>query len=144
VFVSTEQKMKAMEAAPELSGHWGWEGTLRKVVGQYWWPEMCVNVKDKLKMWEHCEMRAPLQYDEPLNSLSFSQLLQRVRMDISYMPKTEDGYHLQVVTREYRNRGAETRSLKQGIGEGSRLPSRRGNLLHRNPRKCVRGRRSRE
>jgi len=38
-------------------------------------------------------------------------------MDISYMPKTEDGYHLLVVAREYLSGWAEVRPLKQGTSE---------------------------
>jgi transposase-like protein len=38
-------------------------------------------------------------------------------MDISYMPKTEDGYHLLVVAREYLSGWAEARPLKQGTSE---------------------------
>jgi len=50
--VSAEQKRKSMKAADELSGHHGREGTLRKVVEQYRWPEMCDDVKDWVKMCE--------------------------------------------------------------------------------------------
>jgi hypothetical protein len=99
--VSTEQKRKAMEAAHELSGHRGREGTLRMVVEWYWWSEMYVEVKDWVKLCEECEKRVLLRYDEPLNSLTFSHLWQQVVMDISYMPKTENRYHLLVVAREY-------------------------------------------
>jgi hypothetical protein len=49
VLVSAEQKRKAMESAHELSGHPGREGTLRKIVERYWWPEMYVDVKDWVK-----------------------------------------------------------------------------------------------
>jgi hypothetical protein len=117
VVVSTEQKRKAMEAAHELSGHRGREGTLRKVVEWYWWPEMYVDLKDWVNTCEQCEKRSPLRYDEPLKSLTVSHLWQLVGMDISYMPKTDDGYHLLVVAREYLSRWAEARPLKQGISE---------------------------
>ena len=54
VFVSADQKRKAMEAAHELSGHRGREGTLRRVVERYWCPEMYVDVKDWVKTCEQC------------------------------------------------------------------------------------------
>jgi hypothetical protein len=38
-------------------------------------------------------------------------------MDISYMPKTDDGYHLLVVAREYLSGWTEARPLKQGTSE---------------------------
>jgi hypothetical protein len=107
VFVRAEQKRKAMEAAHELSGHRGREGTLPKVVERYWWPEMYVVVKDWVKTCEQCQKRAPLQYDKPLKSLTVSHVWQRVGMDISYMPKIEDGYHLLVVAWEYLSGWAE-------------------------------------
>ena len=117
VLVSAEQKRKALEAAHELSGHRGREGTLRKVVERDWWPEMYVDVKDWVKTCEQCEKRVPLRYNEPLKSLTVSHLWQRVGMDISYMPKTEDGYHQLVVAREYLRGWAEARPLKQGTTE---------------------------
>jgi len=117
VLVSAVQKRKALEAAHELSRHHGREGTLRKVVEQYWWPEKYVDVKDWVKTCGQCEKGAPLRYDEPLTSLTVSHLWQRVGMDISYMPKTEDRYHLLVVAREYLSGWAEARPLKQGTSE---------------------------
>jgi len=117
LFVSAEQKWKAMEAAHELSGHRGRAGTLQKVVEPYGWPEMYGDVKDWVKWWEQCEVRAPLRYDEPLKSLTVSHLWQRVGMDISHMPKTEDRYHLLVVAKEYLRGWAEARPLKQGTSE---------------------------
>ena len=107
VLVSAEQTRNAMEAAHELSGHRGKEGTLPKVVERYWWPEMNVDVKDWVTTCKHCKKRVPLRYDEPLESLTVRHLWQRVGMDISYMPKTEDGYHLLVVAREYLSGWAE-------------------------------------
>jgi hypothetical protein len=101
-----------MEAAHELSGHRGREGTLQMVVERYWWPEMYIDVKDWVKMCEQCDKRAPLRDDEPLTSLTVSHLWQRVGVDISYMPKTEDRYHLLVVTRESLSGWAEARPLK--------------------------------
>jgi hypothetical protein len=74
VLVSVEPKRKAMEAAHALSGHGGRERTLRKLVERYWWPEMFVDVNDSVKTCEQCEKRAPLQYDEPLKSLTVSHL----------------------------------------------------------------------
>jgi len=38
-------------------------------------------------------------------------------MDISYMPKTEDGYYLLVVAREYLSGWAEPQPLKQRTSE---------------------------
>jgi hypothetical protein len=38
-------------------------------------------------------------------------------MDISYLPKTKDGYHLVVVAREYLSGWAEARPLKLGTSE---------------------------
>ena len=96
-----------MEAAHNLSGHLGREGTLGKVVERYWWPVMYVDVKDRVKMCEQCEQRPPLLYDEPLKSLTVSHLCQRVGMDISYMPKTKYPYHQPVVAREYLSGWAE-------------------------------------
>jgi len=78
---------------------------------------MYLDVKDWVKMCEQFEKRASLQYDEPLSSLTIRHLWQRVGMDISYMPKTEDGYHLLVVARDYLSGWAAARPLKQGISE---------------------------
>jgi hypothetical protein len=66
---------------------------------------------------KQCETRAPLQYNEPLKSLTVSHLWRRVGMDISYMPKTDDGYHLLVVAREYCTGWAEAQPLTQGTPE---------------------------
>jgi len=79
-----------MEATDELSRHCGREGTLRKVVEGYRWPEMYVDVKGWVITCKQCENRAPPRYDQPLKSLTVSHLWQRVGMDISYMPKRED------------------------------------------------------
>jgi len=54
VLVCAEQKRKAMDAANELSGLCGREGTLRKIVELYWSSEMYVNIKDWVKMCEQC------------------------------------------------------------------------------------------
>jgi hypothetical protein len=62
---------------------------------------MYVDVKDWVKPCEQYEMRAPLRYDEPLKSLTVSHLWQRVGIDISKIPKTDDGYHPPVEAREY-------------------------------------------
>jgi len=76
VLVSAEQITKAMEAAHELTGHRGREGTLRQVVEQDWWPELYVDVKDWVQTREQCETRAPLWYDESLKSVPVSHLCQ--------------------------------------------------------------------
>jgi len=102
-----------MDAAHEMSRHRGREGTLRKVVERYWWPVMYVNVMDWVKTYKQCEKSAPLRYDEPLKRLTVSHLWQRVGMDISYMPKMEDGYHPLVVARKYLSGWAEARPLTQ-------------------------------
>jgi len=78
---------------------------------------MNVDIKDWVKTYEQCEKRAPLRYDEPLESLKVSHLWLQVGMDISDMPKTENGYHLLVVAREYISRWAGARPLKQGTSE---------------------------
>jgi hypothetical protein len=96
-----------MEAAHELSGNRGREGTLGKVVEQYWWPELYVDVKDLVKMCQQCNKRAPLRYDECLKSRTVGHLWQRVGMDILYMPNTEDEYHLLEVPREFLSGWAE-------------------------------------
>jgi len=106
-----------MEAAHTLSGHRGREGMLLKGVKRYCWPEMYVEVKGWVKTCEQCEEKPPVRYDEPLKNLTISHLLQRVGMHISYMPKTEDGYHLLVLAREYLSVWAEARPLKQGTSE---------------------------
>jgi len=62
---------------------------------------MYVDIKDWVKTYEQCEKGAPPRYDEPLYSITISHLWQRVVMDISYLPKTEDVYHLLVVDRGY-------------------------------------------
>jgi len=117
VLESAEQNSKSMEVAHELSWHRGREGMLRKVVERYWLPEMYVDVIDWLTKCELCGKRAPLRYDEPLKSLTVSHLWQRVGMDISYMPKMEDGYHPLVVARDYLSGWAEAQQLKQGTSE---------------------------
>jgi len=106
-----------MKGANELSGHRGREGTLRKVVQRYWWPEMYVDVKDWEKTCEECEKRAPVPYDKCLKRQTVSHLWQRVGMDISYMPKMENGYHLPVVAREYLSGWEEAQPLKHGTSE---------------------------
>jgi len=74
VLVSTEQKRNAMQAAHQRSGHCGRKGKIRKVVEQYWLPEMYVGVKDWVKMCEQYEKRAPLRDNEPVNCLTVSHL----------------------------------------------------------------------
>jgi len=63
------------------------------------------------------ETKAPLQYGLPLKSLTVSHLWQCVGMDISYMPKTEDGYHLLVSALECLSGWAEAQLLTQGTWE---------------------------
>jgi len=117
VLVSTEQKWKTMNAAHKLSRHCGREGMLRNVLEMYWRPEMYVDVKDSLKTCEPSEKRLPLRYDKPLKSLTVSHLWERVTMDIFYMPKTEDVYHLLLVAREYLGGWVEARPAKPGTSE---------------------------
>jgi len=78
---------------------------------------MYVDVKDRVTLCEQCGTCAPIQYDEPLKSLTVSQLWQRVGMDISYMPQTEDRYHQLVVAREYLSGWAVARPIKKGTSE---------------------------
>jgi len=78
---------------------------------------MYVDVKDRVKMCEQCEKRAPVRYNKPLKSLTVCHLWPQDGMDISYMPKTEDGYHQLVVSREYLSGWAKARPLKQGTSE---------------------------
>jgi hypothetical protein len=46
----------------------------------------------------------PLLDDEPMKSLTIGHLWQRVVMDILYIPKMKDRYHLPVVARQYLSR----------------------------------------
>jgi len=106
-----------MDAAQGLSGHCGREGLSWKQVERCWWLEMYDDVKNWVKICKQCQMRAPLQYDKPLKSPTVTHLWQQVRMDILYMPKTENRYHLHVVAREYCSAWAGAWPLKQGTSE---------------------------
>jgi hypothetical protein len=87
------------------------------VVEKNWWPEMYVDIKDWVKMCNEFEKRAPLPYDQPLNSLTLSYLWQLVGMDIVYMPKVEDWYLLLVIAWEYCRRWVDERTLTVGSAE---------------------------
>ena len=78
---------------------------------------MYVNVNELAKRWEQWDKRVPLRYDKPLKSLTGNCPWQRVGMDISYMPKTEDEYHLLVVAREYYSVWEEARPQKPSTSE---------------------------
>jgi hypothetical protein len=67
VFVSADQKRKAIDAAHKLNGDHGTEGKLRKVVELYWWAEMYLDIKDWVKTVEKYKKLAPLRYDKPRN-----------------------------------------------------------------------------
>jgi len=115
--VSTKQKGKAIETPHKLRRLCGRDGRSRKQVEQYWWPEMCVEVEDWVKKYEQCKKRAPLQYAEPLRSLTISHLRQWVEKDISYIPKMVDGSHLLLVAREFLSGWAEVSPHKRRILE---------------------------
>jgi hypothetical protein len=87
------------------------------VVEKNWWPEMYVDIKDWVKMCNRFEKRAPLPYDQPLNSLTLSFLWQLVGMDIVYMPKVEDWYLQLVIAWEYCRRWVDERTLTVGSAE---------------------------
>jgi len=66
---------------------------------------MDVHVDEWVTMYKHCEMRAPLRYDEPQNCVSVSLLCKPLGMDILYIPKMEDGYHPLVVATAFLSGG---------------------------------------
>lgn len=84
---------------------------------------MHIDVKDWVTSFELCEKRVPLPYDNLLESITVSHLWQQVGMDISYIPKAEDGYHLLVVAM----------GISQRMGRGTTTKSRhvRESLRHR-------------
>jgi hypothetical protein len=69
LLVSVQQKQNAMETAHKLSRQSGREGTLRKGVKWNWLLNKYVDIKDWVKTCGQCEKRAPLWYNEPLESL---------------------------------------------------------------------------
>ena len=117
VIVRKEKREGIMRAIHEENGHRGREGTMRKVTESYWWPEMHVDIKEWVKTCEQCEKRAPTRYAEPMKSLTVNRLWQRVGLDISYLPRTENGHHLLVVAREYLSGWVEARPLPKGTSE---------------------------
>jgi len=70
---------------------------VREVVEQHSWVEMYVNIEDRLKTSKPFQKRVRLPYEEPLKKQTVSRQWQQVRMDILYMPKTEDGHRLLMV-----------------------------------------------
>jgi hypothetical protein len=61
---------------------------------------MYVHVKYWETMCKQGETRAPIQYDEPLKSLTVNHLWQHVEMQISYMLTMENRYYLLLIGRE--------------------------------------------
>jgi len=103
-----------MDPTYKLSKLCGKEKTLSKIVERYWWPELYADIKDWVKPRLQCDTWVQLRYDEPLKSLTVGHLWHWVGMDIFYMPRMEDRYHLVVVAREYLSGWWEARPLTQG------------------------------
>jgi len=96
-----------------MSRHHQRPGMLRNVPERYWWPQLYADITGWVRMCDHWEKTALLWYEEHLKCLTVSHLWQRVGMDISYMPKMEDRYHLLIVATEYLSMCSEAGALKQ-------------------------------
>ena len=108
-----QQRLDAIRGIHDEVAHRGVPTTFENVSRRYQWKGLYEDVREFVKSCLECQKRARIRYEEPLHPTFSLTALEKIGIDVVFMPETKDGFKFIVIARCDLTGWVEGRALKE-------------------------------